>query len=297
MSSMRTLLVRHRAEFRYASPARGRVNEVRLAPVNGFRQRVERSRLLVEPAAETAESLDAFGNKVSRFSLPDEHERLVVESESVVTTVGVMPARPRLRPEQQWRAVEAPSYRSAWAVFLRPSELVKWTSETRRLAEELMAPHRGEIAQWAADLARVLGERFHPEPAGMDGSTPLDGVIRAGRGGPRDLAHLLTGLCRMTGVAARFVSGWLSDAARDGSGTSHAWAEVQVPDFGWVEIDPAHPGEVDERYLRVAVGRDYADVVPIRGTHLGGVKGEASVEVEVREPGDTAAREAARSVF
>ena len=73
------------------------------------------------------------------------------------------------------------------------------------------------------------------------------------------------------------------EADRDGPVESHAWAEVNVPGIGWVEEDPTQVGEVSDRYVRIACGRDYSDVVPIKGTYLGGRTESMEVSVELRE--------------
>ena len=108
-------------------------------------------------------------------------------------------------------------------------------------------------------------------------------MIAAGRGVCQDFAHVFVALCRLHGVAARYVSGWMFEADRDGPVESHAWAEVNIPGVGWVEEDPTHVGEVSDRYVRIACGRDYLDVVPIKGTYVGGMTESMEVSVELRE--------------
>ena len=92
-------------------------------------------------------------------------------------------------------------------------------------------------------------------------------------------------LSRCAGCVAwrRYVSGWMFEADRDGPVESHAWAEVNAPGIGWVEEDPTQVGEVSDRYVRIACGRDYSDVVPIKGTYLGGRTESMEVSVELRE--------------
>ena len=90
-----------------------------------------------------------------------------------------------------------------------------------------------------------------------------------GRGVCQDMAHLMIAVARRRGVAARYVSGWLNLPGRDDPGESHAWVELAVPGVGWVEFDPTHPDPDQEHYVRLAVGRDYADVPPLRGSYLG----------------------------
>ena len=285
MASTRRLLVKHRTEFTYAAPARESVNEVRLGPVDGSRQRVEQARLRVTPDADVVESFDAWGNRVWWFQVVEPHEHLVVESESVVATVCADRPTSPLRPADQWREIQAPAYRHAWADFLLPSGLVHWTDATARFADDLAPPPAAGVAEWAAELAASLNAALVYERGHTDTTTTVDGVIAAGHGVCQDFAHVFVALCRLRGVAAKYVSGWLFEPDRGGPVESHAWTAVQVPGVGWVEQDPTHPGEVGERYVRIAVGRDYADVVPIRGTYLGGATVSMNVEVELRDLG------------
>ena len=46
---------------------------------------------------------------------------------------------------------------------------------------------------------------------------------------------------------------------------SHAWVSVFVPQVGWVDLDPTNDQFVNDRYVTVAWGRDYADVPPLKG--------------------------------
>jgi transglutaminase-like putative cysteine protease len=97
------------------------------------------------------------------------------------------------------------------------------------------------------------------------------------------MTHLMIAICRRRGVAARYVSGWLHQPGAEGPGESHAWAEVAVPGIGWLELDPTHPAPARERYVALALGRDYADVAPLRGSYLGSATEAMLVTVQVRE--------------
>ena len=66
-----------------------------------------------------------------------------------------------------------------------------------------------------------------------------------------------------------------------GAQASHAWCEVFVPDFGWRALDPTNNRLADEHYVKVAVGRDYADIVPVKGHYKGTRDKTMSVEVSV----------------
>lgn len=71
----------------------------------------------------------------------------------------------------------------------------------------------------------------------------------------------------------RYVSGYIycgDDAALRGDAATHAWVEVAIPGKGWIGFDPTNYVLVNEHHIRVAVGRDYTDVTPPKGTYRGG---------------------------
>jgi len=277
----RKLSIRHRTEFVYASPARESVNEVRLSPVDWPRQSVESVDLDVTPTADVAESFDLYGNRVWWCQIVEGHERLVMEASSVVAIAParVMPVRDD--GAEQWAIINSDGYRDDWAEFLTSTPHVGWTAATREFAEALNVPDGVGVAEWAAALAVSINEALVYEPGATDVTTTVDGVLAAGRGVCQDFANVFLAVCRQRGVAARYVSGWLYEPDREGPVESHAWVEVLVPGAGWVEEDPTHPGEVGDRHVRIAVGRDYGDVVPVKGAYLGGATESMIVEVEL----------------
>ena len=50
-----------------------------------------------------------------------------------------------------------------------------------------------------------------------------------------------------------------------GVDATHAWAAVWTPQNHWLGLDPTNDQLIDERYIVVGWGRDYADVPPLRG--------------------------------
>jgi transglutaminase-like putative cysteine protease len=276
----RKLFVKHRTEFTYAGGgASESVNEIRLRPLDGPRQQVVDSRLTVSPAADVAEFEDPWGNRVSWCQIVELHERLAIEVEALVLVGGQPIGDPG--STGSWATLAAERYRESLADFVLPSQLVAWSDATRRFAHAVDVAESTSVAEWARNIARNVHARLVYERGATDVTTTVDDVIAAGRGVCQDFAHVFVALCRMRGVAARYVSGWLFEPDRDGPVESHAWAEVFVPGVGWIEEDPTHAGPVDDRYIRIAAGRDYADVVPIKGTYLGGHTESMRVAVEL----------------
>src|SRR6266567_639767 len=112
----------------------------------------------------------------------------------------------------------------------------------------------------------------------IDAQSAIEHPLEAGRGVCQDFAHIMIAMARSWGVPARYVSGYLfhrrEDKNRSGDDATHAWVEAYLPSFGWLGFDPTNNVLAGDRHIRVAVGRDYADVPPTRGTFKGDAESE-----------------------
>jgi transglutaminase-like putative cysteine protease len=66
-----------------------------------------------------------------------------------------------------------------------------------------------------------------------------------------------------------------------GEGATHAWVEVWVPGYGWAGIDPTNNVWVTNNHVKLAVGRDFNDCSPVKGTFKGPAIQKLSVFVSV----------------
>jgi transglutaminase-like putative cysteine protease len=107
------------------------------------------------------------------------------------------------------------------------------------------------------------------------------------RGSCRDFAVLMMEAARALGLAARFVSGYLYVPGRDtgerrlGGGSTHAWCQIYLPGAGWVEFDPTNGIVGNRDLIRVAVGRDARQAVPLSGTFFGSAADHQAMTVSV----------------
>jgi transglutaminase-like putative cysteine protease len=118
--------------------------------------------------------------------------------------------------------------------------------------------------------------------------SPIEEALGTRQGVCQDFAHIMTALVRSLHIPCRYVSGYLFHRAVEGEekdrsleGASHAWVEALVPRLGWVAFDPTNNLMGADRHIRVAIGRDYADVPPTRGVYKGEAHSELSVAVTV----------------
>ena len=285
---MRRLLAKHRTEMVYAGHARESINELRLLPRSTPRQTVELSHIVVTPPVPVYRHFDVFGNEVAWLQVEDPHERLVVEAHALVmvSATGLSDdAIPR-------HTLDDPRLIDQFADFLLPSSIVQWSAVVDGFAARLELGPPVDVRAWLRYLARAINESISYRQGVTSVDTSVEQVVRAGHGVCQDMAHLFIALCRRQGVPARYISGWMyqAGAGRDEPSESHAWCEAWVPGVGWVEFDPTHPEPDLSQYIRVAMGRDYADVPPFRGTYVGDFTEQMIVSVEIDErPSDEGA--------
>ena len=160
------------------------------------------------------------------------------------------------------------------------AELVMFTRDSSRVRQEAIAPLVRELSLtprvWGSveTVVSSLPQWFTYRVGATNAETPIETVLLTREGVCQDFAHVLIGLLRTWGWAARYVSGYVYTGSRCGgrieAEAMHAWVQVYRPEFGWIGLDPTHGGYTDDAYVPVAIGRDYDDVRPVRGVFSGG---------------------------
>jgi transglutaminase-like putative cysteine protease len=281
----------HCTEFSYDGPVSESYNEVRLRPIHDDRQTCVSFRLTTTPASRGTAYLDAFGNWVHQFNILAEHRRLQVEAKCVVLAhdVATLLAGGMTLRELDSRRDEL---NDEYYDLLAPSSYVPRLPGLAELIESAERTSGGSVAGFVQAASDLIHERFRYVKGATHVHSSIADSLSIGAGVCQDFAHLLLGVARMRGVPARYVSGYMvpeSTNALDarleeviGGQASHAWAEVYLPDAGWVGLDPTLGKPMGLRHLRIAYGRDYNDVAPVRGIYRGESGQRLSVDVRVR---------------
>jgi transglutaminase-like putative cysteine protease len=275
----------HRTTFTYASKAQDSFNEVRLRPVDDPGQSCRSFELRTDPASQPREYIDFYGNTVHYFDVVAAHSKLVVEAVSEVETTPN--AARRQVPKVDYAAFEVGTERELHAEFLTDSHYVPLDVEIWREAKDVLGDGRGDVWGDVRKLCRHIFRTFAYSPKSTGVGTTATDALKMRAGVCQDFAHVALGLCRCSGLPARYVSGYFIKAKgtpeENEDEASHAWIEALVPGHGWAAFDPTHDRTADERYVKVASGRDYADIRPVSGTYRGGKTRSLVVEVRVRE--------------
>jgi transglutaminase-like putative cysteine protease len=252
-------------------------NEARLQPFSDEWQTVENFLLKVLPAARLRHHHDFYSNVVHHFEIPEPHSTLVVESNLRVTT----------RPRPLLAATDAPwplarigeAAQETWVFdFLQESRFVELSPEFWRLALDTTD---GITDTWQAALAlmKFVNGHLKYESNSTTVHTHARDVLKDRRGVCQDFSHVMISLCRTLKIPALYVSGYL---ATEAASATHAWVEVLIPGVGWRALDPTNNRQTDETYVKIAVGRDYADVPPVTGNYKGTTDRQMQVQVSIQ---------------
>jgi transglutaminase-like putative cysteine protease len=233
--------------------------------------------LKVLPAARLRHHHDFYSNVIHHFEITEPHSTLLVESNLRVTT----------RPPPQLAVTDTP-----WPLarigeaaretrvfdFLQDSRFVELSPEVWRLALDITD---GVTDTWQAALALMnfIHDQLKYESNSTNVHTHARDVLKERRGVCQDFAHVMISLCRTLKIPALYVSGYL---ATEAASATHAWVEVLIPSLGWRALDPTHNRQTDETYVKIAVGRDYADVPPLTGNYKGTTDRQMQVQVSIK---------------
>ena len=272
--------INHSTRYSYAAPVRDSFNEVRLQPLSNEQQTVESFLLKVLPAARLRHYHDFYSNCVHHFEIPEPHSTLLIESTlTVMTQAGTVLAL-AARPGPMARIKEALNVGRCYD-FIPESRYVDVTPETWRLAVDA-TQGEDDVWQTALRLMRFVHGHLTYQSFSTHVHTHMRDALAQRQGVCQDYAHIMIGLCRTLKIPALYVSGYL---ATETASATHAWMEVFVPGVGWRGLDPTHNCPADETYVKIAVGRDYADVPPITGTYKGTTERTLSVQVQIQRMG------------
>lgn len=268
----------HSTGYAYKSPVTASFNEARLTPRSDSRQNVILNRVETVPATRSYRYVDYWGTAVTAFDLHAPHTELEVTSASVVETeVGE-------KPDElvSWDDLRSEAVFDRFDEVLGPTHYTPRSKRIQRVGERIAKEHDPydaviAVAQWVRSELDYVPGTTGVHSSGLD-------ALREGKGVCQDFAHLTLIMLRSMGIPARYVSGYLHPKRKAAlgdtiDGQSHAW--VQAWTGGWWNYDPTNDAEINEQYISVGVGRDYADVAPLKGIYSGEGSTDLDVVVEI----------------
>ncbi|MDT5078378.1 MAG: hypothetical protein QOJ80_3015 [Mycobacterium sp.] len=268
----------HATGYAYKSPVTASFNEARLTPRSDSRQNVVLNRVETVPATRSYRYVDYWGTAVTTFDLHAPHTELEVTSSSIVET----DKDPLPKEKFGWEDVRSEAVIDRFDEYLTATLYTPDSKRISRVGERIAKEHDPqqaivEAANWVHNELSYVPGTTGVHSSGLD-------ALREGKGVCQDFAHLTLILLRSMGIPSRYVSGYLHPNARAKvgdtiDGQSHAW--IQAWTGGWWHYDPTNDKAINEQYISVGVGRDYADVTPLKGIYSGEGSTDLDVVVEI----------------
>ncbi len=291
--------ITHTTTYHYSDSVPVCHNIVHLTPRATASQTCNYHRLVVRPEpADISKRVDYFGNTATHFTITKAHRTLSVAAASHVEVLPRTLPDPAASPA--WESVrDGPAGSVATASidacqFSFESPHVPRLGELAGYARDSFGTGRPSLAALSDRTARIHADCEY-DPTATTVSTPISEVFRLRRGVCQDLAHLEIGCLRALGLSARYVSGYLRTIPPPGkprlvgADASHAWLSVFCGETGWTDVDPTNNTFPTTDHITLAWGRDFSDVVPVRGIFVGGGRHTVKVAVDVVPVGKQAA--------
>lgn len=282
--------ITHITRYQYDTMVTENVNEVRLSPRSNYRQSCYHHSLTVEPAASLLQYEDFYGNRVCAFSILPSHQALTIKAQSVVVTQDQEPRSASLLPlAREVELLQNAKFKNRYAEFLLPTPAVRLSPEVKEYANSIGSEMEfGSIYGTVCGIMHAIHRDFIYSPGATNVCTTVNETLELRRGVCQDFTHLMLAICRMKGIPARYVSGYhfvqdLQCVTAEFQQASHAWVEAHIPGVGWLGFDPTNDNIMSWRYIKLGHGRDYRDIVPIKGIYRGTLSLKMEVTVDVRK--------------
>jgi transglutaminase-like putative cysteine protease len=279
--------IQHITTYNYEVPVRDSANQIMLYPFNDERQEVIIHELFITGSPMVETHLDVFGNKVGTFTHSQPHSELVINSNlEVITSALPLPSRDR-NAGDQWDQLAKTRLQFPFIDFLK-NETFESLPELRDAMNEVDHQSFGPLTT-AEKYCEYVFKNFTYKKGITTVDTTLDEIWKLRSGVCQDFAHLLLAMLKLVNIPARYVSGYIcpNKNGMRGEGATHAWVEAYIPDYGWLGLDPTNNCLTNEMHVRLAVGKNYYDCSPVRGTYRGNSGHTLEVAVTVSYEGES----------
>jgi transglutaminase-like putative cysteine protease len=248
--------ITHETVYHYSEPARSAIQLLRLTPRGHDGQTVLSWNIDMEGDARLMRREDWYGNIIHSLSVsgPVSQITLHVAGEIETTdTAGI---------------VRGGVERFPGIFYLRETPLTRPDAAIREFAD-MTAGRFDNVLDRTHALLNAIPERLRFDTEATSATTAGADAFAAGHGVCQDFSHIFLAAARSLNIPARYVSGYLHKTGEAEQEAGHAWVEAYIPDLGWVSFDPANAVSATEHYVRLAIGLDYLDAAPVRGSYYG----------------------------
>lgn len=261
--------IRHITKYLYEDPVRDSANQIMLYPIKDEYQEVKRLDISITGDPSVATHVDYFGNVVGTFTNAHPHSELVIDSKLIVVTHKKVLPDEHPSADNQWGELAQIQHEVPYVDFLK-QESVEVDKEISKIIAAEKADNPTPL-QLARNFNSYVYHNFAYQKGITTVETTVDEIWKIKSGVCQDFAHVLLTLLRSSLIPARYVSGYIcpNKTGMRGEGATHAWVEAYIPFYGWLGLDPTNDCLVNETHVRLAVGKNFTDCSPVKGTYRG----------------------------
>jgi len=261
--------IRHITKYTYETTVRDSANQIMLYPVKDVHQEVLQHSIQITGNPMVDVCFDSYGNQVGTFTHPRPHQELVIDSKLLVETFPHRVPDDSTPQELQWLELSTLKHQLEFIDFLR-QERFEALPEVENIIEAERCKNCTPFVT-AKHFCDYIDTQFEYKKGITTVESTLDEVWKLRSGVCQDFAHMLLVMLRLTGIPARYVSGYICPKKNGmrGESATHAWVEAYIPFYGWLGLDPTNNAFVNEAHVRLAVGKDFSDCSPVKGTYRG----------------------------
>jgi transglutaminase-like putative cysteine protease len=270
--------IAHQTTYYYADSVDESYTVLHLQPRSDPHQFCTKFVIEVAPRTRVHSYADRFGNDVQHFAILPPHDSLSITTRSNVVTM--LEREPALPSEATRELLEADSKVERFYEFLHESAFVRFADEVDEFKKHFGSPGE-DLGAWCRSVASRINATFAYDTDATTVRTTVREAFGQRAGVCQDFAHVMIAVLRAAGIPARYVSGYIfrGESHVLGAEASHAWCEAYLPPHGWVGFDPTNDRLINDYFVKVAIGRDYRDVSPVRGVYRGSKAADMSVNV------------------
>ncbi|WP_264566249.1 transglutaminase family protein [Flavobacterium sp. N3904] len=271
----------HTTKYQYNWPIKESINEIRLFPHNFDNQDVLEYKLVITSDPEVDYHQDYYGNRVANFNNLESHQEMIIESNMLVRVNHSLKI-PNI-DNTTIQDLEVEKNKNITLLRLCYPETILKQNEIEAVLKELDIANK-PIIEIAQLCNQYIFTNFTYTKGITNIETTIDEILEIKKGVCQDFANVLLQLLRTAGIPSRYVSGYICPFTTGlrGEGATHAWVEIYTPNQGWLGLDPTNNIWTMGNHVKLAVGRNFHDCTPIKGTFKGIARQTLSVSVSIR---------------
>lgn len=272
--------IHHVTKYEYDRPVKESVNEIRIYPLIGIDQEILYHELNITGNPDILLINDYWNNRAGMFNLMASHEEMIIESKLIVRTLGMAKSTDMLDGNFEKLAEEVNT--SLALLELSSMEEPDLINEVKLITDEIKHPS-DSVAQVVENCCNYIFKNFKYLKGITNIQTTPKEILHLRSGVCQDFTHIMLEILRSLAIPCRYVSGYIcpNKNGMRGEGATHAWVEALIPGHGWNGIDPTNNVWTSNHHVKLAVGRNFNDCSPIKGTFKGPAKQSLSVYVSV----------------